>query len=199
MCQSSLKRSPLERETADLLITKFHFTTVGSGEEERPTIASARARDKFETTGDMDPNERLLTENDADSSYNKAAGYLRTESTKEALVFYLDALDKYKRVYPKSENIKIGNCLIYIGVCYSNLNQYDSELEYKLNALEVFGALNVKDDARMAFCLNNVGIAYGNQNDQENSLKYYLKALEMYKRLNIVREKKKIFCFSQHV
>jgi tetratricopeptide (TPR) repeat protein len=131
---------------------------------------------------EVDANERLLIENDADTCYNKAAGYLRSESTKEALVFYLDALEKYRRIYPKSDSIKIGNCMMYAGVCYSNLGDYENELVFKNSALTIFQNLNLKDDVSMAFCLNNVGIAYGNQNDQANSLKFYLKALEMYKR-----------------
>ncbi len=138
------------------LLNEIIITLNNSNSIRKERIVSARPKVTFDP--EVEANERVLIENDADTCYNKAASYLRSEHTKEALVFYLDALEKYKRVYPKNDSIKIGNCLMYAGVCYSNLADYDNELEFKLNALGVFQSLNLKDDVSMAFCLNNVGI-----------------------------------------
>ncbi len=64
-----------------------------------------------------------------------------------------------------------------LGLCYSDLSRFEEALGHYLKALELFKALEVRDQETQL--LNNIGVIYANTGRYEKAIESYHKALEI--------------------
>ncbi|PLX22516.1 MAG: hypothetical protein C0599_06165, partial [Salinivirgaceae bacterium] len=92
------------------------------------------------------------------------------------------------------DEIRISNCLNYIGGVYYTQGEYDHALDYFLSALgyrEIVG-----DKSKIAAIMNNVAMIYKNMGNYEKSLEYYMQAMNNY---NDIGNKKLYAATQNHI
>lgn len=112
----------------------------------------------------------------ADGNYSLARVYLNSHFN-ISFNFTLKALDYYEEV---GDRYKIAKCLNLISIIKSNIDEFESALEYSEQVLEI--SLEIGDSTLYAMVLNNIGTYHEVADGNSEALDYYFKAAEVNKK-----------------
>ena len=105
--------------------------------------------------------------------YNMAfiQGRLRDYTGSEITLF--QAITKFKNL-KKYKNLY--QCYNYLGLIYTEMEEFDSAIYYHNKALEYLGQVENKDD-KLEITFNNIGLVYQKQGNHTKAIDYFKKAL----------------------
>ncbi len=108
-----------------------------------------------------------------------AGNWLDNMHMEEAMKHFKQALEDAEKF---GENYLIRKALFNIGVCYTNLEEFDKSSEFYLKSLDI---LEPKNDEFTARALYLLAYTKARQNDLRSSKKFYEKSLKLAQQNNI--------------
>lgn len=105
--------------------------------------------------------------------------YYYIDSSKQALKYYLQAMDVFNSLHLDNSLADVEN---NIGSVYTDLKQYDDAIDYYQRALTIYQKLNNKYG--IAMCYGNIGNVYNEKGDPENGVKYLEEDVQIARTIN---------------
>ncbi|CAF1558035.1 unnamed protein product [Adineta ricciae] len=123
--------------------------------------------------------DRAEIESEKAHTYNKF-GLLKTTICQytEALSFYDEALDIYRRLVPLNHK-NFGSIYNNIAMTYNGMGEYDKAFSFHEKSIEIFEKQLPADDPSLADAYNNIAMVYENKGEYSKALCFFEKSFNI--------------------